>query len=51
VVLVGDHLIQSCKALKDELERIDDADPVKLTVLRAREMVEVTLKVQPADER
>ena len=51
VVLVGDHLIQSCKALKDELERIDDADPVKLTVLRAREMVEVTLKVQPADEQ
>jgi serine protease Do len=51
VVLVGDHLIQSCKALKDELERIDEADPVKLTVLRAQEMVEVTLKAQPGDER
>ena len=51
VVLVGDRLIQSCKALKDELERIDEADPVKLTVLRAGEMIEVTLKAKPADDR
>ena len=51
VVLVGDHLIQSCKALKEELERIDEADPVKLTLLRAGEMVEVTLKARPADDR
>ena len=48
IVLVGDHLIQSCKALQTELELIDREDPVKLTVLRGPEMMEVVL--QPTDE-
>ena len=43
VLLVGNHLTQSCKALQKELEMIDRGDPVKLTVLRGQELVEVTL--------
>ena len=34
--LVGDHLIQSCKALRTELESIDRYDRVRLTVFRGR---------------
>lgn len=43
VVLVGSNLVQSCKALRGELERIDYEDPVRLTVLRGAELVELTV--------
>jgi S1-C subfamily serine protease len=44
ILLVGDHLIQSCKALAGELEYIDRADPLPLTLLRGQELVEVVVK-------
>jgi serine protease Do len=44
VVLVGDHLVQSCRALRDELEYIDYEDEVRLTLLRGQELREVTLR-------
>jgi serine protease Do len=44
VLLVGDHLVQSCHALRTELERIDFEDPLHLTVLRGQEMLEFTLR-------
>lgn len=44
VVLVGNHLTQSCKATRKELEMIDRDTPVKLTVLRGRELLELTLR-------
>ena len=44
ILLVGNHLTQSCKALETELEMIDRADAVKLTVLRGQELMEVTLQ-------
>lgn len=44
VVLVGDRLVQSCKALRSELEHVDFEDQVKLTVLRARQMLEFALQ-------
>jgi serine protease Do len=44
VVLVGDHLVQSCKALSAELEYLDATGPVKLTLLRGRELIETQLK-------
>jgi len=44
VLLVGERLIQSCKALLGELQTIDHEDPVKLTVLRGRELLEFTLQ-------
>jgi serine protease Do len=48
ILLVGDHLTQSCKALAAELELIDRYDRVRLTVLRGSELMEVVL--EPADE-
>lgn len=44
VVLMGDRLIQSCKALAAELENVDYEDAVRLTLLRGQEMIEVTLR-------
>ncbi len=43
VVLVGDHLVQSCKALVADLEYIDYEDSVKLTLLRNQELIEVSV--------
>jgi S1-C subfamily serine protease len=43
VLLVGDRLVPSCKALRQELAQIDHEDRVKLTVLRAQELLEFTL--------
>jgi serine protease Do len=43
VLLVGNHLTQSCKALQKELDSIDRDAAVKLTVLRGQELVDVTL--------
>ena len=44
ILLSGDRLIQSCKALAAELECIDYEDPVKLTVLRGQQLIEFTLQ-------
>ena len=48
ILLVGNRLIQSCKALRSELELIDRDDRVHLTVLRGQELIEVVL--EPSDE-
>jgi serine protease Do len=45
IVLVDDHLVQNCKSLAGELERIDFEDPVRLSVLRGNELKEFTLQV------
>jgi serine protease Do len=44
VLMVGDRLIQSCKALRTELQYVDHEDKVKLTVLRAQQMLEFVLQ-------
>ena len=49
ILLVGNHLTQSCKALRKELEMIDRADAVKITILRGQELLEVTLQAGPDD--
>ena len=49
IVLVGDTLVQSCKALNTELEYIDAADPVRLSVIRGQQLIELT--VQPAEDK
>ena len=51
VVLVGDRLIQSCKALRNELRYIDFEDKVRLTVLRADEMREFVLEAKAGDAK
>jgi len=45
VLFVNDErLIQSCKALKEELSYIDRDDPIKLTIIRGQELLEFTLE-------
>ncbi|OHB71267.1 MAG: serine protease, partial [Planctomycetes bacterium RBG_13_63_9] len=44
VLMLGDRLIQSCKALREELEYVDHEDPIKLTLLRGSELLEVVLR-------
>ena len=50
VLLVGNHLTQSCKALQKELEMIDRADAVKITILRSQDLLEITLQAGPDDK-
>ena len=47
ILLVGNHLTQSCKAFQKELEMIDRADAVKITVLRGQDLLEVTRASRP----
>jgi serine protease Do len=44
IVLMNDRLVQSCKFLKADLQYIDYQDPIKLTLLRGQELIEVTLR-------
>jgi serine protease Do len=44
IVLMGDQLVQSCKFLRAGLDYIDFQDPVKLTILRGQDLIEVTLQ-------
>jgi S1-C subfamily serine protease len=44
IVLSGEHLVQSCKALLADLEYIDYEDAIKLTVLRDQQWLEFTLR-------
>ena len=43
VVLVDDRLVASCQDLAQALRRIDAADPVRLTLLRQQELIEIEL--------
>jgi serine protease Do len=43
VLFVNDRLVQSCKALDEELEFIDRVDKVKVTVIRGQDLIDVTL--------
>jgi S1-C subfamily serine protease len=44
VLLLGDRLVQSCKALMSDLEYVDYEDPIKLTLLRGQDLIEVSLR-------
>ncbi len=48
VVFVGSSLVQSCKALQEELARLNPGDDVKLVLLRNQELIEVVLKHAPS---
>ncbi len=50
ILLLGDHLVQSCKSLCSELEYIDFEDAINLTVLRGQELLELTLQARFDDE-
>jgi serine protease Do len=45
ILFVNDHLVPSCAAVREELSYIDRIDPVKLTVQREQDLIEVTLRL------
>jgi len=53
VLFVGEHLVQSCKSLRDELARLRPGDDVKLVLMRSQDLLEVVLKPSgaPAAEK
>jgi serine protease Do len=51
IVFVGDHLVQSCKSLQEELARVERTSEVRLVIMRGQELVEVVLKPQPAEPK
>jgi serine protease Do len=44
IVLIDDRLVQSCKFLRADLEFIDYQDPIRLTLLRGMDLIDVTLQ-------
>jgi serine protease Do len=48
ILFVNDRLTQSCRAVRNELDYIHRADPVKLTILRKQQLIEVVLRVPAA---
>jgi serine protease Do len=44
VVFLGDHLVQSCKSLAEELAALERGSAVRLVVMRGQQLVEVTLQ-------
>jgi serine protease Do len=50
ILLLDDRLVQSSKSLRADLEYIDFEDPIRLTVLREQELLNVNLQVLLEDE-
>ena len=46
VLFVNDRVVPSCKQLADELTFVDRLDPVRLTIQRGQELVDVSLAVE-----
>jgi serine protease Do len=51
VLFVGDHLVNSCKALHEELSQMDRDSELKLIVMRGQDLVDVVLKAEPTAEQ
>ncbi len=50
ILLLDDRLIQSCQSLRKELEYVDYADPIALTVQRGQELLQMTLQTSADEE-
>jgi serine protease Do len=50
VLFVNDRLTQSCRAVRTELEYVHRVDPVKLTILRKQQLIEITLRANPPSD-
>jgi len=50
VLLLGERLVQSCKSIGEELRFIDYEDPLRITVLRGQDLLEVVLQAKIAEE-
>jgi serine protease Do len=46
ILFVNERVVPSCKQLADELTFIDRLDPVKLTIQRGQELVEVSIQIE-----
>ncbi len=46
ILFVNDRMVSSCKELVEELSFIDHVDPLRLTVQRGQELIDVDLKPQ-----
>jgi S1-C subfamily serine protease len=46
ILFVNDRVVPSCKQLADELSFVDRLDPVKLTIQRGQDLIEVSLQVE-----
>jgi serine protease Do len=44
VILLDDRLVQSCKFLRSDLEYVDYQDPIRLTLIRGMDLIDVTLQ-------
>jgi S1-C subfamily serine protease len=44
ILLLGDRLMQSCRAVAADFEHMDENDEVKLTILRGHDLIEVVLR-------
>ena len=47
ILFLGEHIVQSCRVLRDQLGLIDRADEITLTVQRGQELIEVRLQADP----
>lgn len=47
ILFLGEHVVQSCRVLRDQLGLIDRADEITLTVQRGQELIEVRLQADP----
>ena len=48
IVFVGDQLVQSLKALAEELSQLEPDAEIRLVVLRNQDLIDVELKADPA---
>ena len=46
ILFVNDRVVPSCKQLADELTFIDRLDPVKLTIQRGQDLIEISLELE-----
>ena len=47
MLFVNGRVVPSCKLLADELTFIDRLDPVRLTIQRGQELIEIELVLEP----
>jgi len=47
LLFINNRITQSCAAVRNELDQIHRVDPVKATLLRGQELIEITLKAPP----
>ena len=47
VLFLGEHVIQSCRTLREQIGLIDRAEEVTLTIQRGQDVLEIKLQAPP----